>query len=244
MKRGIQTLKGIFEENISVMSIAEPIQIQMMDSYKAYAEENNFDSVLIRDGEELLVFDRVKSEPRPVREHEIISDSTPLQEALKLVIDTTRLFVMERSRITSIVTVSDLDKIPVRIWLFGLISLTEYQIKEVIRNMEIEWEELLSEGRLGKAKSLYKEKEVRNEEIDLLQCIQFSDISTIITKNELLFAKMTSISSRKQCQSKFGKANELRDKLAHSQKLNEDWKKIYDLSVFLEGILNDTGRLL
>lgn len=210
-----------------------------MATYEAYADTYNFDTVLVEEDGELLVYDKGKPELRPVREAEIISESTPIADVFGLLLEHTRLFVLEKTKLNSIVTISDLGKIPIRIWLFGLISLTEFNIKKLILAERIPWEPNLKDKRLGYARKLFEEKQSRNEEIDLLHCVQFCDLIDIIRKHEVL---MQTLCLEKQGKDKLGKLfkniNKLRDALAHSQELLPPWETVYEITQFLQRMLN------
>ena len=63
---------------------------------------------------------------------EFIASTTPLIEVLSLFKDREWLFVLERTEIRSLVTISDLQKPPVRMLLFSLISLLEMQLLQLV----------------------------------------------------------------------------------------------------------------
>jgi hypothetical protein len=71
--------------------------------------------------------------------------------------------------VSGIITKGDLQKAPLRMWLFGLLSLIEMQLLRLIRTTypDDTWTQLLSYGRLGKAQQFLEDRQRRNEAIDL-----------------------------------------------------------------------------
>jgi len=80
---------------------------------------------------------------------EVVTDSTPLEALFKILWDSPRVFVLENNSITGIITRADLQKAPVRILLFGLVTLLEIQVLHLIRDYYLDdsWQGSLSPGR-------------------------------------------------------------------------------------------------
>ena len=91
--------------------------------------------------------------------------------------DRPRLFVNVLGQVGGIVTKTDLQKPPVRMWLFGMITIIEMGLTRLIEDglSRWAWRECLSEARLQKAEALLEERKRRNQDLDLLDCLQFSD---------------------------------------------------------------------
>lgn len=232
-RKAYSILEEIFTNQISVLNIAVPTVPLDLQSAKKECDENNYDVHLVQevDFEDLQVFIRKKNSMRPIHDSEVISESTPILEVLEVLCEKEQIFVKVKRNITHLVTRSDLDTIPVRIWLFGMISLFEIEMKESINNFGIEWQNLLSENRINKATELFELKKKNNEEIYLLGCTMLADIGTIISKS---WAKYITFFppelTRKTIKSSFDKVNQLRDALAHGQKLQMDWPEVYRLA--------------
>lgn len=98
----------------------------------------------------------------------MIAESTPLLDVLPILRDNQRIFVLERNQVTGIVTRGDLQKAPIRMLLFGLISLFEMNLQKIIRIYYPyeSWENLLSKKRIENVKDLLVERKKRNEAID------------------------------------------------------------------------------
>lgn len=240
-KTAYEILEDIFTNQINVLNIAVPTIPLELDTAKEICIKNNFDIHLVHDSEleDLHVYSRESDTIRPLRDSEIISDSTPLLEVLEVLSEREHLFVKVKRKITHLVTRSDLDKIPVRIWLYGMISLFEIELKEKITQMDIKWEDRLTDERVEKAKVLYELKKSKNEEINLLGCIQLGDLGTIAFKSWENFKDCFPADlAKKSISSSFIKINNLRDALAHGQKLQMEWSAILSLVKLITFSLN------
>lgn len=233
----IDILINIFSVQITVKNIAKPtIVYGSKEEAKRVCIENNYDVSIFRnkEGEEILVYLKSNDDISTLKESQIISDSTPISEVLDIMIEPGYAFIKEHRKISYIVTRADFDSIPVRIWLFGMISLFEYEMRDLIRKKIENWEKQLSENRLEKAKKLFNEKKKRNEEVDLLDCTQLTDIGEILSKNKDIYELNFPDYSKKKFDSIFHSLNKLRDELAHSQRITIDLRKIKSLLNFIE----------
>ncbi len=153
---------------------------------------------------------------------------------------------MDKTKVEGIVTQADLNKPPVRIYLFGLISLIEMHLSFWIRNKyrEDSWQNGISEGRIKKANDLLKLRKEKNQEIDLFECLQFCDKSTLLLKNSDL-RNMFNIESRSKGEKVLNRVERLRDSLAHSQEnISKDmsWKKVFNTVFWIEDFLTTSDR--
>lgn len=232
-KRAYNLLEEIFTNQINVLNIAVPLTPLDCKAAKELCIENNYDVHLVREQEreDLQVYEKNTDSIRPLHDSEVISESTPLIEVVDLLCKKEQVFIKVKRNVTHLVTRSDLDTIPVRIWLYGMISIFEFELKEKINQLSIKWEETLTSDRLAKAKELYVLKQAKNEEISLLGCLQLGDVGTIVFKSWEHFNDFfPSGYSRKTIQSIFNKINLLRDALAHGQKLQIEWPEVYQLA--------------
>jgi hypothetical protein len=130
---------------------------------------------------------------------------------------------------------ADLQKPPVRMWLFGVVTLIETRFTELIEKHcpGDGWKEFLSEARLQKAQVLLAERARRNQALQLLDCLQFADKGQIIARNETI-RKSTIFSSRRQAEETVKRLEQLRNNLAHAQDiLSGDWETIVQLCEFI-----------
>ena len=251
LKSNSQDLRNMFD-NITVRYVAENLQVYQIDDDSAvvrnFMGKHDFDVLGIE--EDGIICGYVKQsnlETGRCKDHlcrfspsELISESTPLICLLSILRESPRVFVLDRNRVSGIVTRGDLQKAPVRMFLFGLINLLEMQMLRLIRICYIQdsWHKLISDDRLGKAGKLLEEREKRNEAIDLTDCLQFCDKSEIILKTPEILEQIWSQS--KTSGNKFLKAaGKLRDKLAHAQDIvsGSSWPELIILVGKVEAVL-------
>jgi hypothetical protein len=113
----------------------------------------------------------------------LLSDATALLSAFELLRNRGWVFVTISDQVWGIATRGDLHKIPVRMWIFCLISLAEMHTLRIVRNLypRQEWIGLkyLNDTRLDKARELFNTRRAINEEIDLTDCLELCDETTI-----------------------------------------------------------------
>jgi len=203
LKSSLSDLRRIFEENITVRHLAPPFV--SFDDSRAANEVRTFmdpprdyDVVGVRkDG---LIEGYVNREDlgpgvlndylKPFEPDLLLDESANIREALRLLGEPPhRVYVQVLDRVSGIVTKGDLQKLPVRMWLFGLISLIEMQILRLIRDgwPDESWKKLISpEQRLVNAQKMLDNRQNRNERIDLADCLQFCDKRDIVLENDKL----------------------------------------------------------
>lgn len=164
----------------------------------------------------------------------LIADSTPIVSLLESMGDKLFLFVLKGSKVGGIVTRADLQKLPVRLFLFGLITLVEMQLLRIIRKHferhADAWQRYLSRDRLKYARAICKGRESRKEEIDLLDCLQLCDRRDIILKSPDLPCKLKQ--NKKDLRDFLKSVESLRDKLAHAHRdisTGYSWEEIIKL---------------
>ncbi len=138
-----------------------------------------------------------------------------------------------------IITLSDLQKPPVRMWLFGIITLVEMRMGRLVEQLCAgeTWRNFLSEGRLQKAETLLEERRRRSQNLRLIDCLQFSDKAQIIARNESI-RRLTRFTSRRQVEEACKALESLRNNLAHAQDiLANDWDIVVALAADLDGVI-------
>ena len=181
---------------------------------------------------------------RPFEEAMVLPDSAPLDEVIQALDREPRLFVRGFWQIAGVITRYDLQKAPVRMWLFGMLTLIEMRMTGQIEELYPgeSWSEYLSPARLEGARQLLIERQRRNQELSILDCLQFSDKAQIFARSKEL-RDTTQYTSRKQLEKVAKVLQRLRNNLAHSQDIiTTDWEAIVDLSASMRQILNPRYR--
>jgi len=137
-------------------------------------------------------------------------------------------FVTILDQVGAIITLTDLEKPPMRMFLFGMITMIEMTMTEVLRRRHPDnsWQDFLSEKRLDIAKKLQEERNRRGQQVELLDCLQFGDKGWIITYDEELREKLDH-KSRKETRNAIKELETLRNNLAHTQEIiPSGWQRI------------------
>ena len=114
---------------------------------------------------------------KPIPPEHMVGHADPLWDALPKIAQKAWLFMDGRSGVKEIVTIADLNKQPARLLMFGCVSTLEMTMLEQIRR-HYNGDGLsppLSITRLEKAKELQKERRRKNQDIDLVDCLQLCD---------------------------------------------------------------------
>lgn len=240
-------IKRVFVETFTARDIAEPLA--SFDAGTAAAEVRNFmdamdfDIVGIRsEGQVVSYVDRdalangaCGRQVKPLTAAPVLDDSWPL---LKLVLELKTapfVFISLLGSVGGIVTRADLQKPPVRMWLFGLMTLIESRFTQLIERHfpAEEWKKYVSESRLQKANDLLAERQRRNQKLRLLDCLQLADKGQIVARDVQL-RQETIFTSRRQVEETTRVLERLRNNLAHSQDIiATDWDTIIVLSEFV-----------
>jgi hypothetical protein len=171
---------------------------------------------------------------------DIIASTTPLIELLPLLRSKTHLFVLERTKITSLVGRADLQKSPVRMLLFGLVSLLEMYLLEMVRICYPgdSFRDKLTQSRLHEAEKLRSALRGENEEIDLAGSLKMAD------KRDLLiqvpgFLTFFALGDGKTASRGFKDMERLRNRLAHGKDLvaGSAWNDVLRVAAELEAFL-------
>lgn len=247
-----ESLRRLFLSGFTARDVAEPL-ISFDDCSRAEEvlqtmSQQDFDIVGIRQNGQLTCFvekaslqtGNCREVMKPIEPGMCLPDSAVLKQVVTGLSQQPRLFVTFLGQIRGIITPTDLQKPPLRMWLFGLITLIEMRWNRMIQ-LHFPgdgWKSSLSEARLAKAELLQVERGRRNIHVDLLSCLQISDKGQIIVKNRELLER-TKFASRRQAEEVVKRFEALRNNLAHSQDiLAEDWESIVLLAENLEFVLS------
>lgn len=225
-----QSLHAIFETNITVNHISEKLKSCNSDEdtkkAKRIMDENNFDCLGVTENNRVIGYiekdqmreGKVQDYVIHFRTEEIVSEYTSLISTLYLLEEHKRLFILEGNRITKIVTSADLQKPPVQLLLYGLVSLVEMYLVKLIKQFlpNESWQSYLKPERLQNAKKVFAQRKEMDEEIELVDCLQLCDKREIVKKNEELL-RLFQFPSKSKFDSYLKNLEELRDNLAHAQ---------------------------
>jgi len=226
-------LHRLFIEGITAMDIAEPLVSFDAEADAAsvcdFMERKQFDLVGVRrDGLVCGYVRRDELQAGCCGDHlhpftpddDLVPDTASLLQVVKSLAINQQCFVTILDRVGAIITLSDLEKPPMRMFLFGMITITEMLLTELLRSLYPDgaWQELLSESRLAQARALQQERSRRGQQVELVDCLQLGDKGWILTYNEQL-RKQLGMASRREARNRVKEIENLRNNLAHTQQI-------------------------
>ncbi len=251
LKSSVGDLRRMFARTITLRDIAEPLvsfdHTQPAAEVRAFMQQREFDVVGVREQgvvagyvvRDELAGGLAGAQRRAFARGEVLPDNEPLLAAFAALRERRHVFINVLGHVGGIITRGDLQKTPVRLWLFGLVSLLEMQLLRVVRERypAEAWALLLSEERVQGTRRIFADRRRRHEENDLSDCLQLGDKATIFMKDRELFA-LSGFSSKQALEDFFKEIGALRNGLAHANDiLSGHWPALADLVNHLENFL-------
>ena len=230
----------MYRRGIVVREVAEALLSldigSNVDLVRSFCDSHKFDVVGVsKEGRLMGYVDANRLAPGPliksiqrIKTSQILSDDTPIAELFEALSAQERIFVKSLGATGGIVTRADLQKIPIRMWLFGMISLLEMQLLRILKKYfpGDNWRPHLSSGRIGQATKFYNFNKARNQEASLVDYIGLSDKYLVVTSRTDL-ARRLGLSDPKQNKALFKVLYGMRNDLAHANKLSiADWQRL------------------
>jgi len=177
---------------------------------------------------------------RQILRQQTVETDTPLAEVIHILTMFSCCFVTVGGAVSGVISRQDIEKPVVRMWLFGIIILIEMILMKHIRLKwpDGTWQQLLTAGRIEKAAVLQRLRRERGLEVELLDCLQFSD-KLNISINEPDFLKSTGFMSSRAAKRVIKDLESLRNNLAHGQDISsQDWPPIARLARRVQEMLS------
>jgi hypothetical protein len=225
--RNFDSLMQRIQASFTVSLIAQPLLVPPYateDDITRFARENRFSQVLFREDVEtlkLLEFDARRNyapsaKPRHVSERDFLSEGTPLPDAITLLMARPYYLVVVRNQIERIITPSDLNRLPVRTYLFTLLAHTEALLAEwILRHYpEDNFMQQLGEGARARVEELFQRKVEHDHDTRRLDCTTLMDKLSVIGKNEAMW-KALGYTRRPDYLSDRAAFNQLRNRIHH-----------------------------
>ncbi|HKZ64322.1 MAG TPA: CBS domain-containing protein [Thermoplasmata archaeon] len=185
-----------------------------------------------------LRFGKCQRHRRLFQDLDLLPHSAGLLDLLRRLREVPRIFVTEGGDVVGIATRGDLQRAPVRMLMFGLITLLEMQIIRLVRAYYPgdSWISFLRVRSVNNARDLQAERKQRNEAIDLADCLQFADKGQLILRSPQI-RQFLGVITEGDPKVFLSKAVQLRNKLAHGQDLASGSSWVEVIATF-EGILS------
>jgi len=256
LKSSLKDLRYFFDQTITVREITEPLVSFDADhearNVRDFMAEHSFDVVGVRERGSVVGYVRreeldggtIRDDLIAFSENDAIPGSSPLLEAVQRLKNRNEVFVTLLGQVGGILTCGDLQKTPVRMWLFGLISMIEMQMLRLIREAfpDSGWKVLMTQNRLNLAKEIFKDRKKRNFDTDLSDCLQWCDkVKIVLNHDELtaLFGLPDKASGKKTLKD----LEKLRNDLAHAQDIiTGRWPELADLTHKAEVLLENLEK--
>ncbi len=248
------SLKKIFIDNVTAKSIYEPLLCCPADSIADHAKEalkiREFDVAGVKETEsgKVIVYvltdelanGELRKYVKVIDPELLISDSTPIADIFTSLMNRDFVFVLYGKLIIGIITKADINKPPVRIYLFGMISLFEMHLNSWINHFypDNTWEHEISDNRIKAARDIYKKRKGNNQDLSSLECLQFCDKRDLLKQSDD-FIKEFDI-SKKRFDTFVKRVEKIRNELAHSQNSiisNFEWSVFVETVYHLEDFL-------
>jgi len=173
------------------------------------------------------------SASRPFSSDQVLSGETGFAEVVHVLTRHEYCFVSLLGQIQGVIGREDTNKPYMRMWLFGIITLTEMRITEVIKKHFglNEWQNLIPAARLEAAKAIQLAKARINQQSELIDCLQLADKGLLLINNTELLSRL-GFNSKNAAKKVVKQFQSLRNNLAHAQDISTyDWAQIARISM-------------
>ena len=245
-------LRRVFVEGFRALDVAEPLVSFDSDrpasAVRASMRARGFDLAGVRvEGLVAGYVSRGELESgscgdhlRPFGHDDVVDGGASLQEVIQSLAVNRRCFVTVLDRAAAIVTLEDLEKPPVRMFLFGMITILEMLVSRYVDAAfpGESWTLHVAPGRLEKARELMAERQRRGHACRLVDCLQFSDKGQLALAVGDVGARLAPSMSGKEAKRALKELEQLRNNLAHGQEIiSSGWDRIVRFSSRLDELL-------
>jgi hypothetical protein len=167
---------------------------------------------------------------------QVITGDSTLSDVVHVLTRHDYCFISLLGEVVGVICRDDINKPMVRMWLFGLITMIEMRVAQMIQSNfpDDSWQSAISEDRLEKAKSMQQERLRRNQHCSLIDCLQLSDKARVAIEQPQMLEAM-GFDSKRTAKRVIKSLESLRNNLSHAQDIvMHDWAQIARLSRRIE----------
>ena len=175
---------------------------------------------------------------------QILASTAPLSDVILILTHYDHCFITVMDSVAGVVARKDTEKPIVRMWLFGMITMMEMNMVARIRRRwpGESWTQFCGPKRLEKARAVHDERKRRDQESELLDCLQFADKARIVLHDPEQMAEF-GFDSRRAADSAISDLESLRNNLAHGQDIaTYDWPQIVRMTQQIERLVLSSRR--
>ncbi|HID50025.1 MAG TPA: HD domain-containing protein, partial [Chromatiales bacterium] len=241
-------LLRLFTDAFTALDIAEPIRSFDQDRECAEVarimDEQQLDIACLRDNGSITGYVRKTDLKAPhchenlraFRQGQVIASDSSLSDVIHVLTLHQYCFIAVLGDVAGYISRSEINKPVVRMWLFGIITIIEMELVQMIEEYypAEAWTGFLTAGRLAKARALQEERQRRNQHCKLMDCLQLSDKAQILIQQPD-FLRLVDMDSKRAAKRIVRELESLRNNLAHAQDIvTHDWAQIVRLTYRLE----------
>ncbi len=172
---------------------------------------------------------------------QVLSGSAAFSDVIHVLTRHDYCFISVLDNVSGVISRDDINKPMVRMWLFGILTMIEMGLVQLIIDQypEQSWKSLISAGRLAKAQQIQAERQRRNQYCELIDCLQLSDKGQILMENENAMKRL-GFETKGAAKRAVRSLESLRNHLAHAQDIvTHDWAQIARMSQRMEEATRD-----
>ncbi len=180
---------------------------------------------------------------REFAREEVLDESSSHDAVLRVLATLNQVFIEWLGEVTAVITRRDLQKPPLRMWLFGAITVFDTNLTWAIEQLypDDTWCSHISAGRLAKATALLAERQRCGAECRLIECLQIKDKADILVSDGA-HLEVLGLTSRREADRLTRDIEKLRNHLAHAQELEpEHLATAARLAALINSILGAEG---
>jgi hypothetical protein len=164
---------------------------------------------------------------------QVLSGEAGFAEVIHVLTRHSYCFISMLGQIQGVISREDVNKPYMRMWLFGIVTLTEMRITELVKRhfRGDAWHHLIPEARLQAAQNLQLERKRLNQHVELIDCLQMADKGLLLINQPELLSEF-GFSSKRAAKTVLKHFQSLRNNLAHAQDISTyDWAQIARISM-------------
>jgi len=160
---------------------------------------------------------------RAFRPGEVLEETDGFHSVLSALAGAEHVFVEWLGEVAAVITRRDLQKPPLRMWLFGAITVLDTNLTWAIEQLYPgdSWHRCVTPHRYEKAQALHAERQRRGDGCRLADCLQIKDKADILMREDNALA-LLGLKSRREADRFTRDIEMLRNHLAHAQILEDE----------------------
>jgi hypothetical protein len=215
-------MQKLLKEGFKAIDIAR--QILFYETLPTILPKNEEYVAILKDGKVTSFLEVSTGVQSEFTDENCLTQNSSLVDAILKLITEKVIFIKTLGGVVAYVTKNDLQKPPVRMWLFGTLTIIETFYTRAIAGFfpDDSWVDLVSASRLKKAKEIQAER-IRRGALppSLLDCLQYGDKLGIVSRSDEMRAYYKVDGTKTYMRNLVKQTEVLRNSLAHSQPIED-----------------------